>query len=101
MSTGSSKNLRNALNDIKNIINTPMHAFNPKEYRSSSSKSEDIGTNPAGVVGDMRPESGTDSEQGSMPVQEGDLPGQITRFMGKSKLFIYSLLLAWGVPSPS
>lgn len=83
MSTGSSKNLRNALNDIKNIINTPMHAFNPKEYRSSSSKSEDIGTNPAGVVGDMRPESGTDSEQGSMPVQEGDLPGQITRFMGK------------------
>nr|XP_054759099.1 protein Smaug homolog 1-like isoform X2 [Lytechinus pictus] len=83
MSTGSSKNLRNALNDIKNIINTPIHAFKPKEHCSSSNRPEDISTNPAGVVGDMRPESGSDPEQGSMPVQEGDLPGQITRFMGK------------------
>ena len=88
MSTGSAKNLRNALNDIKNIMSTPIQAF--KELTKTSSKQQEEGgvSNPAGVVGDMRPDSSlssSDSEQGSMPVQEGDMPGQITRFMGKSK----------------
>ncbi|XP_072164712.1 protein Smaug homolog 1-like [Diadema setosum] len=96
MSSGSAKNLRNALNDIKNMLITPIRAIDPEELRSSSSSSsgtsggskslEESGPNPAGVVGDMRPDSSlssSDTEQGSQPVAEGDLPGQITRFMGK------------------
>ena len=79
MADGSPGVLRNALNHIKNILITPIKPYGSTGIPDSSSVAS------AGFGQGLHPESPTESEQGSGTVPEGDLPGQITRFMGKSK----------------
>ncbi|XP_072031358.1 protein Smaug homolog 1-like isoform X2 [Amphiura filiformis] len=77
MSDGSPGVLRNALNHIKNIIITPIKPYGSTGIPDSSSMAT------AGFGQGLPPESTTESDQGSGAIQEGDLPAQITRFMGK------------------
>ena len=79
MADGSPGVLRNALNHIKNILITPIKPYGSTGIPDSSSVAS------ASFGQGLHPESPTESEQGSGTVPEGDLPGQITRFMGKSK----------------
>ncbi len=83
MADGSAGVLRNALNHIKNMLITPIKPYGSTGIPDSSSMAQAQAS--AGFGQAMPPESPTESEQGSGAVPEGDLPGQITRFMGKSK----------------
>ncbi|XP_038071436.1 protein Smaug homolog 1-like isoform X2 [Patiria miniata] len=65
VSDNSPGNLRNALNEVKSMLNTPIKVYDPQE-----SSSEDA-------------TSSQPAEDGERETKEGDFPGQLTRFMGK------------------
>ncbi|XP_033106634.1 protein Smaug homolog 1-like [Anneissia japonica] len=71
MSDSNAGTLRNALNEIKTMLGTPIRS-QQLESDSYDQYSQD------------QPASPSDNDQGmSHTVAKGDLPGQITRFMGK------------------
>ena len=60
-------NLRNALNEVKSMLNTPI-----KVYEEMDPSNENSSTSQPG-------------EDGDKDMKEGDFPGQVTRLMGKCK----------------
>ncbi|XP_022092986.1 protein Smaug homolog 1-like isoform X2 [Acanthaster planci] len=65
LNDNSPGNLRNALNEVKSMLNTPIKVYEPLESSSEDSTSSQP------------------SEDGEKETKEGDFPGQLTRFMGK------------------
>ena len=88
METG---NIKQALSEIKQMMNMPMKCFTPSaSQRPSSGSAGDENVDPQ-AVGDKENEG---KENNGPPmsspadgdsIQEGDLPGQICRVLGKSK----------------
>ncbi|XP_054712134.1 protein Smaug homolog 1-like [Uloborus diversus] len=73
--------IRCAINEIKGMIQTPIKAYtSPNSFNEkiiSNGESESCSEPPSA------PPSPTNESDGILPVADGDLPGQITRLMGK------------------
>ena len=82
MSDGGPGVLRNALTHMKNMLMSPIKAYGSSGIPDSSSMISGFGH--------ILPQETSESEQGTVVIPEGDLPSQITRFMGKSKSLVYS-----------
>ncbi|XP_078287018.1 protein Smaug homolog 1 isoform X3 [Rhinoraja longicauda] len=97
-------NLRNALQELQQIIITPIKAYTPPQLtlkaghgtdsNNSSSSATGLGTDSRTTKGAAEKEttpdgfqsqsvSTCDGESTAAPVSEGDIPGQFTRVMGK------------------
>ncbi|XP_067831103.1 protein Smaug homolog 1-like isoform X3 [Heptranchias perlo] len=94
-------NLRNALQELQQIIITPIKAYTPPQMTPKEGHNTDSSTTTAGLGTDSRTTkaaaekestsggfqsqsvSTCDGESAAAPVPEGDIPGQFTRVMGK------------------
>ncbi|XP_060685129.1 protein Smaug homolog 1 isoform X4 [Hemiscyllium ocellatum] len=95
-------NLRNALQELHQMILTPIKAFNFSHTQNSSEQNQGLDSqsslmNSDSTLGSGLPDAkdsaaggiqqqnvtGCEGESGGAPVPEGDLPGQFTRVMGK------------------
>ncbi|XP_072424859.1 protein Smaug homolog 1 isoform X3 [Chiloscyllium punctatum] len=95
-------NLRNALQELHQMILTPIKAYNFSHTQNSSEQNQDLDSqsslmNSDSTLGSGLPDAkdsaaggmqqqnvtGCEGESGGAPVPEGDLPGQFTRVMGK------------------
>ncbi|XP_043553636.1 protein Smaug homolog 1 isoform X4 [Chiloscyllium plagiosum] len=95
-------NLRNALQELHQMILTPIKAYNFSHTQNSSEQNQDLNSqsslmNSDNTLGSGLPDAkdsaaggiqqqnvtGCEGESGGATVPEGDLPGQFTRVMGK------------------
>ncbi|XP_072345811.1 protein Smaug homolog 1 isoform X3 [Scyliorhinus torazame] len=95
-------NLRNALQELHQMILTPIKAYNFAHTQNSGEQNQDLDSqstlmssdsslgsrlpdvkDPATGVIQQQNVTGCEGESGGAPVPEGDLPGQFTRVMGK------------------
>ncbi|XP_038635229.1 protein Smaug homolog 1 isoform X3 [Scyliorhinus canicula] len=95
-------NLRNALQELHQMILTPIKAYNFAHIQNSGEQNQDLDSqstlmssdsslgsrlpdvkDPATGVIQQQNVTGCEGESGGAPVPEGDLPGQFTRVMGK------------------
>lgn len=86
-------NLRGPLQELHQMIMTPIKAFSDSEEASlqrpllsPEGKSAALGSHLTGG-------GSGESESGTSVIGEGDLPGQFTRVMGKGEL--YASILSW------
>eukprot|EP00058_Branchiostoma_floridae_P025076 XP_002610566.1 hypothetical protein BRAFLDRAFT_202549 [Branchiostoma floridae] len=72
-------NLRSALLELKSMLITPIKPYTPlADSPSSADEGSDEKSPPPS------PAATTDGESSTVPIPEGDLPGQFTRVMGKA-----------------
>ncbi|XP_078418767.1 protein Smaug homolog 1 isoform X2 [Cetorhinus maximus] len=95
-------NLRNALQELHQMILTPIKAYNFAHTQNSGEQNQDLDSQSTlmssdsslgsrlpdvkdSAVGGIQQQNvtGCEGESGGAPVPEGDLPGQFTRVMGK------------------
>ncbi|XP_041069952.1 protein Smaug homolog 1 isoform X2 [Carcharodon carcharias] len=95
-------NLRNALQELHQMILTPIKAYNFAHTQNSGEQNQDLDSQSTlmssdSSLGSRLPDvkdsaaggiqqqnvTGCEGESGGAPVPEGDLPGQFTRVMGK------------------
>ncbi|KAM8953404.1 protein Smaug homolog 2 isoform 2-T2 [Pelodytes ibericus] len=89
-------NVRNALQELQQIIITPIKYYRPNQTENTTSeqpsapdrasKTSDENEPPAGLTADgFQPQSipSCDLETAVPPIAEGDIPGQLTRVLGK------------------
>lgn len=93
-------NVRNALQELQQIIITPIKYYRPNQtetvnseqssqhrpVRDSASKSPDENEPPTGLTADgfqQQSDPRCDLETSVPPIADGDLPGQLTRVLGK------------------
>ncbi|XP_053577563.1 protein Smaug homolog 2 isoform X3 [Bombina bombina] len=91
-------NVRNALQELQQIVITPIKVYQPSQTEGSSTDSQprtsqnlavkgsDENSPPPGLTTDgyqQQSSSTCDIETAVPPIAEGDIPGQLTRVMGK------------------
>jgi hypothetical protein len=78
-----SSNLKQALSEIKNMLNTPIKAYTPSACSDTENKQQTSKENSSSENSENKevPLSPPGGEGDSIP--EGDLPGQLTRVLGK------------------
>ncbi|XP_078090028.1 protein Smaug homolog 1 isoform X3 [Mustelus asterias] len=92
-------NLRNALQELHQMILTPIKAYNFTHTQNSGEQNQDLDSQSALMSSDrsrlpdvkdsaaggiqQQNVTGCEGESGGAPVPEGDLPGQFTKVMGK------------------
>lgn len=97
-------NLWNALQELQQIITTPIKAFHTLHAVAASKEAQPLAAEPRGgptlgleksnedkeaTEDHFPPPTGSpcDGESGAAPIAEGDIAGQFTRVMGKGELF--------------
>ncbi|KAI5625421.1 protein Smaug-like 2, partial [Silurus asotus] len=82
-------NVRNALQELQQIVITPIKAYSPptasqREVEPTNKAANPVEEKDATVEGfQSHNPSPCDGETSSTPISEGDIPGQFTRVMGK------------------
>ncbi|XP_046719405.1 protein Smaug homolog 2 isoform X1 [Silurus meridionalis] len=82
-------NVRNALQELQQIVITPIKAYSPttasqREVEPTNKAANTVEEKDASVEGfQSHNPSPCDGETSSTPISEGDIPGQFTRVMGK------------------
>lgn len=105
-------NLRNALQELQQIIITPIKAYSPP---SAAQTAPDTATAPETASSSEATKTGADKEPGSesfqshnpppcdgdspaTPISDGDIAGQFTRVMGKGKSEMFYLQILGPCP---
>lgn len=76
-------NLWTALQELQQIMVTPIKAFRPPPAAPPSNGTSDGA--PPGTADAFAPHPAADAEAPAAPVPDGDIPGQFTRVMGKGE----------------